>query len=81
MSRYPHRGDFKLSYFIINLAIIPDDQWILTFLRGCKFSLERTKEKIDLFYTLKTSVPEFWRYKYNEAKFMEILDLGYNIIR
>lgn len=36
-----------------------DDQWLITFLRGCKFSLERTKEKIDFFYTMKTIVPEF----------------------
>jgi len=31
-----------------------DDQFLLNFLRGCKFSLDKTKEKFDLFYTLKT---------------------------
>lgn len=37
-----------------------DDQWILAFLRGCKFSLERTKEKIDFFYTIRTMLPELF---------------------
>lgn len=37
-----------------------DDQWILTFLRGCKFSLERTKEKLDMYYTVRTIAPEFF---------------------
>lgn len=53
-----------------------DDQWILSFLRGCKFSLERTKEKLDLYYTLKTSAPEFWKLKYGDPKLIEILSLG-----
>lgn len=37
-----------------------DDQWILTFLRGCKFSLERTKAKLDSYYTMRTLLPEFF---------------------
>ncbi|GJQ86153.1 hypothetical protein Trydic_g13434 [Trypoxylus dichotomus] len=37
-----------------------DDQWILSFLRGCKFSLERTKEKMDMYYTVRTIAPEFF---------------------
>ena len=35
-----------------------DDQFLLTFLRGCKHSLEKTKQKIDLFYTSRTFMPE-----------------------
>lgn len=38
-----------------------DDQWLLTFLRGCKFSLERTKEKLDAYYTLRTALPEYFK--------------------
>lgn len=37
-----------------------DDQWILNFLRGCKFSLDRTKEKLDNFYTVRSALPEFF---------------------
>jgi len=37
-----------------------DDQWLLTFLRGCKFNLQRTQEKLDMFYTMRTMVPEFF---------------------
>jgi len=38
-----------------------DDQWLIAFLRGCKYSLERTKEKLDNYHTMKTMVPEFSR--------------------
>lgn len=37
-----------------------DDQWLLAFLRGCKFSLERTKEKLDMYYTVRTLTPEYF---------------------
>ncbi|XP_059622425.1 alpha-tocopherol transfer protein-like [Phlebotomus argentipes] len=35
-----------------------DDQFLVTFLRGCKYSLERAKAKIDLYYTVRTSMKE-----------------------
>jgi len=35
-----------------------DDQFLVNFLRGCKYSLERVKQKFDLYHTLKTHVPE-----------------------
>ncbi|XP_023953658.2 alpha-tocopherol transfer protein-like [Bicyclus anynana] len=53
-----------------------DDQWLVAFLRGCKFSLERTKEKLDIFYSLHTLAPELFNVKVNDALFKEILDLG-----
>lgn len=37
-----------------------DDQFLITFLRGSKFSLERAKEKLDMFYTVRTAVPELF---------------------
>ena len=39
---------------------IPDSQFLVTFLRGCKFSLERTKAKMDMYYTLRTALPEIY---------------------
>jgi hypothetical protein len=36
-----------------------DDQFLVIFLRGCKYSLERAKHKLDMFYTVRTHVPEF----------------------
>ncbi|KAI4466016.1 alpha-tocopherol transfer protein-related [Holotrichia oblita] len=41
-------------------AHIRDDQLILNYLRGCKFSLEKTKAKLDSLYTLKGMLPEFF---------------------
>lgn len=35
-----------------------DDQFLVAFLRGCKYSLERAKHKLDLFYTVRTHAPE-----------------------
>lgn len=37
-----------------------DDQFLVAFLRGCKFSLERAKEKVDMFYTIRGAIPEFF---------------------
>uniref|UniRef100_A0A1B6DLZ3 CRAL-TRIO domain-containing protein n=2 Tax=Clastoptera arizonana TaxID=38151 RepID=A0A1B6DLZ3_9HEMI len=37
-----------------------DDQWLLTFLRGCKFSLAKTKQKLETYYTMRTALPEFF---------------------
>lgn len=35
-----------------------DDQFLVNFLRGSKYSLEKAKQKFDLYYTLKTHIPE-----------------------
>lgn len=35
-----------------------DDQFLIAFLRGCKYSLERTKQKIDMYYTYRTHLTE-----------------------
>lgn len=40
--------------------LVPEDRDILIFLRAAKFSLERTKEKLDMFYTIKAMVPEWF---------------------
>ncbi|PNF24411.1 Retinol-binding protein pinta [Cryptotermes secundus] len=43
-----------------HLTARTDSQWLTTFLRGCKFSLERTKTKMDMYYTLRTALPEIF---------------------
>lgn len=48
LKRQPHLPPFE------------DDQRILTFLRGCKFSLEKTKRKLDMYFTMRAAVPEFF---------------------
>lgn len=44
-----------------HLRLRTDDQFLVGFLRGCKFSLERAKQKLDLFYTVRTHAPELIR--------------------
>ncbi|XP_077291627.1 retinol-binding protein pinta-like [Arctopsyche grandis] len=54
-----------------------DDQWLIAFLRGCKYSLERTKEKLDMFYTLRTAAPEICQVKDPmDPKIQELLNIG-----
>uniref|UniRef100_A0A1I8N333 CRAL-TRIO domain-containing protein n=1 Tax=Musca domestica TaxID=7370 RepID=A0A1I8N333_MUSDO len=38
-----------------------DPQFLVQFLRGCKFSLERAKEKLESYYALKSKYPELLR--------------------
>ncbi|KAK0162813.1 hypothetical protein PV327_006558 [Microctonus hyperodae] len=37
-----------------------DDLRLMTFLRGCKFSLEKCKKKLDMYFTMRGAVPEFF---------------------
>uniref|UniRef100_A0A0A9WF90 Alpha-tocopherol transfer protein-like n=1 Tax=Lygus hesperus TaxID=30085 RepID=A0A0A9WF90_LYGHE len=43
-----------------HLPPFDDDQRLTTFLRGCKFSLENTKRKLDMYFTMRAAVPEFF---------------------
>ncbi|RXG54537.1 Alpha-tocopherol transfer protein-like [Armadillidium vulgare] len=54
-----------------------DDWTILRYLRGCKFSLENTKKKLDMFYTCKNFTPEWYSNRDPlDPKIAEILSLG-----
>ncbi|GAB0090853.1 alpha-tocopherol transfer protein-like [Sergentomyia squamirostris] len=35
-----------------------DDQFLVGFLRGCKYSLERVKKKLDIYYSFRTNLPD-----------------------
>lgn len=41
-----------------HLRVRTDDQFLVTFLRGCKFSLEKAKQKFDLYHTVRSFMPE-----------------------
>ncbi|KAF5308783.1 hypothetical protein FQR65_LT06016 [Abscondita terminalis] len=43
-----------------HLIVRTDDRWLYIFFRGCKFSIQKTKDKIEKYYTLKTALPEFF---------------------
>lgn len=54
-----------------------DDQFLVNFLRGSKHSLERAKEKLDLFYTIRTSLAEcFSDPDPTSARTMELIRMG-----
>jgi len=41
-------------------SIKQDDEFLKMFLRGCKFSLEKTKEKLDFFFTVRSNLPTWF---------------------
>lgn len=41
-----------------HLKIRSDSQFILSFLRGCKFNLDKVKQKLELFYSVRQKSPE-----------------------
>lgn len=41
-----------------HLNVRTDDQFLICFLRGCKYSIERAKQKLEAFYTIRTIMPE-----------------------
>ena len=41
-------------------SIRQDDEYLTMFLRGCKFSLERTKEKLDFHHTVRGQLPSWF---------------------
>lgn len=55
-----------------------DDQFLIAFLRGSKYSLEKAKQKIDSFYTLKAVIPEVYndRRLVDDPIVQEIIRLG-----
>ncbi|XP_077292354.1 retinol-binding protein pinta-like [Arctopsyche grandis] len=60
-----------------HLNVRTDDQWLIAFLRGCKYSLERTKGKLDMFYTLRKAAPEICQVKdLMDPKIQELLNIG-----
>ncbi|EDW30305.1 GL17893 [Drosophila persimilis] len=57
-----------------------DDQFLVAFLRGCKFSLERAKSKLDKYYTLRTKYPDHFNVTTTRGpKFREIHQTGRHI--
>lgn len=57
-----------------------DDQFLVGFLRGCKYSLEKTKEKLDNYFTVKTAIPEFFENRDpTNQRLQEHMMLGVNL--
>ncbi|XP_067627406.1 retinol-binding protein pinta-like [Eurosta solidaginis] len=54
-----------------------DDQFLIAFLRGCKYSLEKVKGKIDKFYTFRTKYPEcFGAFDVDDEDVRRIINAG-----
>ncbi len=67
MSKQPHLKDNGRN----------DDQFIQMYLRGCKYSYEKTKQKLDMWHTVRTHCPDmFDNWDYKDAKTKELLQAG-----
>lgn len=54
-----------------------DENRMMTFLRGCKFSLEKTKRKLDMYFTMRTAIPEFFANRdVNSKELQDIANIG-----
>lgn len=42
-----------------NLRARKDDQFLIAFLRACRFDLEKAKNQLEIFYKLRSQMPEF----------------------
>uniref|UniRef100_A0A182MMW2 CRAL-TRIO domain-containing protein n=1 Tax=Anopheles culicifacies TaxID=139723 RepID=A0A182MMW2_9DIPT len=57
-----------------------DDQFLIAFLRGCKFSLEKVKKKILLFYQIRSELPQIIQHRdpYDDGV-LKIIRMGVGI--
>lgn len=54
-----------------------NDQFLIAFLRGCKYSLEKAKAKLDLFYTLRSQSLELMKNRDpTDEKVLAMIRLG-----
>ncbi|XP_037813914.1 alpha-tocopherol transfer protein-like [Lucilia sericata] len=57
-----------------------EEQFLIQYLRGCKYSLEKAKTKLDLFFTLKSKFPDLFNVTdINEARFRKINNKGFGL--
>ncbi|XP_031331335.1 retinol-binding protein pinta-like isoform X2 [Photinus pyralis] len=54
-----------------------DDHWLLVFLSSCKYNVERTKAKIEMFYIVRYAMPEIFTHRDPRLpRVQQILNLG-----
>ncbi|KAL9914257.1 alpha-tocopherol transfer protein-like isoform 1-T3 [Glossina fuscipes fuscipes] len=60
-----------------HLSANTDDQFLIAFLRGCKYSLEKAKKKIDSYYSIKTKFPVLFNITdVANTRFRDVFRLG-----
>ncbi|XP_036333633.1 retinol-binding protein pinta-like [Rhagoletis pomonella] len=53
-----------------------DDQFLVAFLRGCKYSVEKAKHKLDSYYAMRGAVPELYKDRFVNDAAIDILRSG-----
>lgn len=66
-----------LSNRFLNALPFIEDQFLLAFLRGTKYNIEKTKSKLEQFYSTRTSLPELFKNRDPSSHGMQkLLNLG-----
>lgn len=52
------------------------DQFLVSFLRGCKFNINKAKSKLEKYYTLQLGLPEVFGNRVVDEKLLEIIRMG-----
>lgn len=52
------------------------DQFLVAFLRACKYSLEKAKSKVDYFYTIRSMMPELFAHNEMNEKMLNFCRTG-----
>lgn len=83
LEKQPHlpkdmgNNSFKMQCVSHLISPLADDGRLRTFLRGCKFSLEKVKQKLDMYYTMRTAIPEFFTNRdIDRPELAEIMDIA-----
>lgn len=82
LNEKPEQIESDLEAFKVWLERTPyinartDDQFLVSFLRGCKFSLERAKAKIDSFYSIRAAIPETYGKRAVTDDIIDLIKLG-----
>uniref|UniRef100_A0A0A1WVX5 Alpha-tocopherol transfer protein-like n=1 Tax=Zeugodacus cucurbitae TaxID=28588 RepID=A0A0A1WVX5_ZEUCU len=59
-----------------HLTARTDDQFLVAFLRGCKYSVEKAKHKLDNYYAMRGAVPELYKNRFVNDAAIDILHSG-----
>lgn len=60
-----------------HLQLRSDTQFLVAFLRGCKFNLDKVKQKLELFYTVRQNSPEIMAHRNpNDANVLAMIRQG-----
>ncbi|KAJ8932600.1 hypothetical protein NQ314_014566 [Rhamnusium bicolor] len=79
LKNQPHLPEITSMILVVLFLSLPGDILIESFLITNKFSIERTKQKLDMYYTIRSFIPEMYENKNPSLPHMqETFNIVYN---